>query len=187
MRNPRYESNKRRMDARRADFVKCPRVLKRGDVREDGMVFWTYHITAKDFESWITPETHAMRVKREVERYSSRLKSDPLYKLSHYTRCRVGAAFSRNGYSNESKTREVLGCSFGDFKNYLEAQFEDGMTWDNQGEWHLDHILPVSAAKTEEDILKLNHYTNFKPMWARENISKGDKFCPKQLNNFLSR
>ena len=49
------------------------------------------------------------------------------------------------------------------------------MSWDNRIEWHLDHIIPISLATTEEEIIKLNHYTNFQPLWAEENIRKGNK------------
>ena len=49
------------------------------------------------------------------------------------------------------------------------------MSWNNAGEWHYDHIYPISLAKTQEEIIKLNHYTNFQPLWAKENISKGNR------------
>lgn len=49
------------------------------------------------------------------------------------------------------------------------------MTLDNYGEWHLDHIIPISSAKTEEEVIKLNHYTNFQPLWAEDNWNKGNK------------
>ncbi len=49
------------------------------------------------------------------------------------------------------------------------------MTWENKTLWHLDHIVPVSVAKTEQEIIKLNHYTNFRPLWAKENLAKGKK------------
>ena len=49
------------------------------------------------------------------------------------------------------------------------------MSFDNYGKWHLDHIYPVSLANTEEEIIKLNHYTNFQPLWAEENIRKRNR------------
>ena len=55
------------------------------------------------------------------------------------------------------------------------------MNWENAGKWHLDHIYPVSLAKDEEELLKLNHYTNFQPLWAVDNIKKGNKIIEKQL------
>jgi hypothetical protein len=50
------------------------------------------------------------------------------------------------------------------------------MSWENQGEWHLDHIMPISLAKTEEEVIKLNHYTNFQPLWAEDNVRKSNKY-----------
>jgi 5-methylcytosine-specific restriction endonuclease McrA len=57
----------------------------------------------------------------------------------------------------------------------LEKLFKEGMTWENHGEWHIDHIIPISKAKTAEEIYKLNHYTNLQPLWKRENLCKGSK------------
>lgn len=54
------------------------------------------------------------------------------------------------------------------------------MTWENHGrgesKWHFDHKIPASWAKTEEKMIKLNHYTNFQPLWSNDNISKGNRF-----------
>ena len=50
------------------------------------------------------------------------------------------------------------------------------MTWENYGDWHLDHKIPISWATDESDIIRLNHYTNFQPMWAFDNQSKSNKF-----------
>ena len=51
----------------------------------------------------------------------------------------------------------------------------DGMSWANRGEWHIDHIIPLSSAKTEEDVIRLNHYTNFRPLWKEDNQIKSNK------------
>jgi hypothetical protein len=69
----------------------------------------------------------------------------------------------------------MLGCDYDFFKAYIERQFKQGMTWENHGKWHFDHIIPVSSAKNEEELIKLNHYTNFQPLWAEENLSKSNK------------
>ena len=70
--------------------------------------------------------------------------------------------------SKISKTQEILTCSFKEFKSHIESQFEDWMTWDNRGlyngelnyGWDIDHIIPISSAKTEEDVIRLSCYTN---------------------------
>ena len=55
------------------------------------------------------------------------------------------------------------------------------MTWENHGEWHIDHIMPMYTAQTEEETLELNHYTNLQPLWAEENLSKSNKIITKQF------
>jgi hypothetical protein len=78
------------------------------------------------------------------------------------------------GWSKDSKTQEYLGCDWETFMEHLESQFTEGMSWDNQGEWHYDHIYPISLAQTEEDMYIFNHYTNFQPLWAKDNLSKSN-------------
>jgi len=84
-------------------------------------------------------------------------------------------SLKKRGYSKKTKTYQILGCSFKDFQNHIESQFKEGMTWENHGEWHYDHIVPVASATTEEELININHYTNFQPLWAEENIRKGKK------------
>ena len=61
-------------------------------------------------------------------------------------------------------------------KEYIEQKFTEGMCWNLVGkEIHIDHIIPLSSANTEEDIYKLCHYTNLQPLWAKDNLSKSNK------------
>jgi hypothetical protein len=116
-----------------------------------------------------------MRERRnEYQKYKK--KTDPLFHLSHNIRSLITKYFQIGGYSKKSKTTHILGCSFEEFKVYLENQFTEGMTWENMGEWHLDHIKPISLAETEEEIYELNHYTNFQPLWAIDNLRKGNTY-----------
>ena len=97
----------------------------------------------------------------------NRLKNDIIFKVSRSIRTRISKSIKRKNFRKNSKTQEILGCSFEEFKLYLEAKFEPWMSWLNKGlyngepnyGWDLDHIIPVSTAKTEEDIIRLNHYT----------------------------
>jgi hypothetical protein len=86
----------------------------------------------------------------------------------------ICTSLSRKGYTKKSRTHQILGIDYNEFAKYIEKQFVNGMNWDNRKEWHLDHIVPISFAQNEEDIRKLNHYTNFRPLWAEENMKRSN-------------
>jgi len=100
---------------------------------------------------------------------------DPLYKLSCDIRGLICNVMRNGGYKKTTKTATILGCSFEQFKIHIENQFQEGMNWNNHGEWHYDHIYPVSRAIDEEHLIQLNHYTNYQPLWAVDNLRKGNK------------
>ena len=103
---------------------------------------------------------------------TERLKIDELFKLSRNLRIRINKFIK-----NKSKTTEnIIGISLNELKSYLESKFVEGMSWDLLGKHiHIDHIIPLSSAKTEEEIYKLCHYTNLQPLWAEDNLKKGNK------------
>jgi hypothetical protein len=111
------------------------------------------------------------RNKREKEKR----KENTLYRLIGDIRSLIGISIRNKNYNKKSKTYEILGCSYEEFKIHLESQFTEGMTWENKGQWHMDHIYPVSRATDEDHLIRLNHYTNFQPMWAVDNIKKSNK------------
>jgi hypothetical protein len=98
-------------------------------------------------------------------------------KLFKNMRTRISLFLKSSTISKNKKLTDMLGCNQIQFKEYIESKFQNGMSWDNYGiyGWHLDHITPISIAKTEEDLIKLNHHTNFQPLWAIDNIRKGNK------------
>lgn len=112
------------------------------------------------------------KYKREYEKL--RKKQDHLYKLTQNYQNRIYKALKGIGKKSQS-TVKILGCSVDFFCEYIEAKFTDGMSWNNQGKWHIDHIVLISSAKTLEEREKLFHYTNCQPLWAKDNLSKSDK------------
>lgn len=113
----------------------------------------------------------------EIKRVYQKNKrqTNPLFKLRSNISSLIRVSMKRQGYTKCSKTFEILGCSYEEFKLHIEKQFKDGMNWENAGQWHYDHIYPVSLAKDENDIIRLNHYTNFQPLWAEDNLKKSNK------------
>lgn len=105
-------------------------------------------------------------------------KTCNVYRFKSNVRNLIYGSFKRgtNQFSKKAKTETILGCTIEEFRNYIESKFTEGMNLDNYGKWHLDHIKPLALAKNEEEIIQLNHYTNFQPLWAADNISKGAKY-----------
>ena len=109
--------------------------------------------------------------------FIKRYHQDQLFKLSVNIRNAIRKPLKENGYTKKSKTTDILGCSFEEFKLYLENQFEEWMNWNNHGlyngelnyGWDIDHIEPIANAKNEEDIIRLNHYTNLRPLCSYTN------------------
>ena len=114
--------------------------------------------------------------KSKINQYhKNRRKKDNIYSLSQRTRSMISDSLRKEGYTKKSKTYEILGCSFEFLKKHLEIQFKDGMSWENRSDWHIDHIVPLSSAKSEAEIIFLNHYSNLQPLWAKDNIQKSNK------------
>ena len=114
--------------------------------------------------------------------------SNPMYKtykVKHYTNLNfrkslvnsMHSSFKRYGFEFNNNNDVVIGIDWDELLKYFESMFYDGMTWENYGYrgWHIDHIIPVCSAKTYDEMVKLCHYTNLRPMWAKDNLSKGNK------------
>jgi hypothetical protein len=107
--------------------------------------------------------------------HKKRIKIDPLYRLITNVRRRLNIHLKTKNLIKQYKFAQYIGCSSGYLQKHIECQFKKDMSWKNYGKWHIDHITPLSSAKTEEEIYKLCHYTNLQPLWWRENIIKGNK------------
>jgi hypothetical protein len=108
--------------------------------------------------------------------YKYKKKSDIIFKLSTNIRSMISTYIKSNGIKKTRRSEEIIGCSFIELKSHIELKFIEGMSWENYGLWHIDHIIPISYAKSEVEIYKLNHYSNFQPLWAKDNLSKGNRF-----------
>lgn len=104
-----------------------------------------------------------------------RKREDPLHNLRCGVRIRMCSILRKKGYGKASKSAEILGCSWEEFKNHIEKGFKEGMSWENRSEWHVDHIIPLASANSEEALVELFHYTNTQPLWRMENLRKSAK------------
>jgi hypothetical protein len=115
---------------------------------------------------------------------------DEAFKLKGNIRSLISNSFKKYKFKKSSKTADILGCSYDEFKNHLESKFEVWMTWCNHGlydgnlnyGWDIDHITPMSTAKNESDIIKLNHYTNLQPLCSKVNRDVKRNKITKELS-----
>lgn len=121
-------------------------------------------------------------VKRRNNEYMKKYcRSTPEKHLATNIRCSIAMRLKEIGSKKDQKTLNVVGLnSWEEFKKYIESQFTEGMNWNNydnkiETDWSIDHIIPISSATTLEEVKKLNHYTNLRPMWHIDNIKKRDK------------
>jgi len=138
-----------------------------------------YHLKNKDRQkelNSIYQNTHKSEIGEAKRIYISKRRKDPLFKLKESISKLINYSIKNGGYSKKYRSEEILGCKISDFKLFIEKKFKDGMTWSNYGEWHLDHIRPVSWANSESEIIELNHFSNFQPLWENENLSKGNRW-----------
>ena len=121
----------------------------------------------KKYKQEHKPQRNAVKRNREA--------TDALYKLTNSIRRTISTALSKRGYTKKSRTYEILGCSFDEFKAHIEQQFQPWMNWTNYGNWNsvptgtgvswdIDHMIPLDTAISEADVIQLNHYTNLQPL-----------------------
>jgi hypothetical protein len=109
---------------------------------------------------------------------NANVEACPRKRVGHRIRTLLKNQLTANGGRKAAKTEMLLGCSLAKAQSHLESQFSLGMTWDNHGEWHIDHIRPCASfdLTDPEQQKECCHYTNLQPLWAAENLAKSDKW-----------
>jgi hypothetical protein len=119
------------------------------------------------------------RYKKNPRAYLDRVKAwmaskGPIARVIANSRTRIKQALRE---AKTDKSLKYIGCSADALRIHLESQFKDGMSWENYGYrgWHIDHIVPLCSASTEEELIPLLHYSNLQPLWGVENMRKGGR------------
>jgi hypothetical protein len=120
------------------------------------------------------PSEERKKIRNKIYQ-KSRYNSDPLFAMMGRLRARVRDFLKNNDYTRSSTTEDIIGCGSEELKIHIESKFVDGMSWNNRSLWHIDHIIPLASAKSLDKVIKLCHYTNLQPLWAKDNLSKGCK------------
>jgi len=133
-----------------------------------------YHLRrASNVEKYRAKAREQMRKRRQ----------NPMWKLVGNLRTRIYQAIRGGRGSKSAKTRELLGCGLPELRYHLEKQFKPGMTWENYGPvWHADHARPCSSFDLNDPIQlrECFHFSNLQPLFAEENLRKGDKYAVGQ-------
>jgi len=104
-----------------------------------------------------------------------RLATDPLFKLTHNIRALINKSLKNKGYTKTSQTHNILGCDFEYFQAHLiVSAINNYGFWLECEDYHLDHIIPVSSATTEQRLLELNHHSNLQYLYPHHNLAKSD-------------
>lgn len=172
------------------------KVCKKCNVNKDDVEFYKHKAVCKichnqlsklyrESNPDVTKRNHRSSYLRNKERLRpikneyvrKRRKSDNLFAITDQMRRLIRSSFLKGGFNRSSRTQEIIGCSYVDFLKHIESKFESWMNWSNRGKyngefnygWDIDHIIPMSSAKTEEEAIKLNHYTNLQPLCSKIN------------------
>ena len=154
-----------------------------------------YHLENKEkrkktYDEWRVNNIDRLRDYKK-QYYHNVVVNDPDKKIRISTRSIV----KRFLKSKSKKTSDIIGCSYEYLREYLESKFEDWMNWENYGKyngeleygWDIDHIIPLSFAKSDSEVMELNHYTNLQPLCSKINRDiKKDKIDFKYIDNEIS-
>ena len=127
----------------------------------------------------LDPELREKRKKQNKDNHRQRYRKDPIYRL--LSNIRGGLWSCVRGRTKTSSSLDYVGLTSEELMEHLEVKFTEGMTRENYGKWHVDHIRPLAsfdftAPDKEEQLYKAWDYTNLQPLWASENQSKGAKY-----------
>lgn len=109
--------------------------------------------------------------RRSSEYQTEKRKEDPMFKM----KCNIRRRIRNMNLTNKPSTLDILGGSYEMTADFIANSFQENMSWNNYGEWHIDHIVPLKSAKTDKDKIRLMHYTNLQALWAKDNLNKGSK------------
>ena len=146
--------------------------LKKGNTASCGCLQKEWCAELKKRNTQDNPISSTPEYKRAAQK---RRMQNPSVLMARRIRWTLWRSIAKHGSFKRSKTFETLGYTPDDLKQHLEKQMLPGMSWDNVGEWHIDHITPISTATSFEDIVALNQLSNLRPLWKADNLAKAAK------------
>lgn len=151
------------------------------ELQEKAKIYWSEH---REQQRILKRKSRAKNKEKEFEYQRKRRKEDNIYKLKCQLRHLIGMSFYRNGYVKKDKLENIVGCSYDELVKHLIETYKKNYNeeYNCNINVHIDHIIPLSTATNEEDIIKLCHYTNLQLLKAKDNLEKSDKLDWSLLN-----
>lgn len=123
-------------------------------------------------------ENNKDKNKEYSDKYFKNQRQNPLRKFQYHCGIGINRAI-KHGWYNDKRMENWIGLNVTQFKKYIESLWSEGMDWNNYGKnigcWSIDHIIPPYNCSNIEEIIKLQHYTNLRPIWHSINIKKRNK------------
>lgn len=169
----RFQQNKSKILKSRHDYIKTYRLNNKDYISEYNRNYYTKNKN-RILKHKASPDYRMHQNKYEKEKRKNNIS----YRILGSLRSRINIAIRKNRGVKNHNTESLLGCNVDFLKNYIAEKFVKGMSWDNYGKWHIDHIKPCSSfdlTKPEQQKLCF-HYSNLQPLWAKDNISKSNKY-----------
>ena len=167
-----HQQNKEKIDAKNREYYQENKEKVAAKRRE-------YYQQNKEKLAAYNREYNKANKEANTARVMKRYHSDPEFNLLYRLRRRMNTAVKHAGLDKKcDSTSELLGISPQGLKEWLEAQFTEGMTWENRSDWHVDHIVPCDAfdMSVETNQRICFWYKNLQPMWAEENLQKSNTY-----------
>jgi molybdopterin converting factor small subunit len=169
--NRKYKKNK-------SEYDKKYREINKEQINEKRRAFYKLNKDKVNESKKKYREANRDKINEWYREYrKKRCETDPLFKLKRNISVRIRRSLQQKNFTKKSKTFQIIGCTPQQLKEHLEKQFQPWMNWDNYGlyngtecyGWDIDHIIPLDTAITEEDVIRLNHYTNLQPLCSHIN------------------
>lgn len=163
-----YHDNKKELNKRRAEYSQKHKDKEAARKKE-------WYEANKERVLKKKKDRYEANKEEIIRRETDRCRNNIQEVIKKSLRARLRQSLKRN--TKVGSAVRDLGCSIAELKLHLEKQFADGMTWENYGKWHIDHIIPLASfdLTDREQLLQACHYTNLQPLWAEDNLRKGAK------------
>lgn len=163
------ERREQRLAAKRRDYYDNIEVMRERSRRYQAK---NKEKVSSRMKQWVKKNRAALN-----EKIRARLKADPVARCAKSMRAHLRRVIEGIGSIKKDDTYSTLGYSPKELKDHIERQFTNGMSWENYGQWHIDHIVSISQMVKSgcKDPAAINCLTNLRPLWAKENHSKSSK------------